>query len=449
MDQATGDLEELAAALSGTGYPCWTRILIDRSSGSGQVWHLDVLVGPKPPGWRTQRWEYPEANMAMVAVEIKAEALTQVVSETGGDLTLSGAEVLSVPALQKSLNVMHRPSLATYEMPRLEWPHREYTVYSPARPMQQLPQMMVVGHQAPPFPTMGNAFAAFFYGDFSEPNSRQGPSHFGRFRIEDTTGRIQRIQVGATRVQVAVDGAEVEGTQVQILGASIHAEKTVGKRRRVTFPTSNGLPEGTWIWLTRPSQWIDYRRIGSSFAHTQSPGLDDIEFDLPVDAAADLASLIAQGEGLELEFKEKLPDSDKEKLSTFKSVVAFANTEGGKLIFGVNDEGTIVGIDDAEQQSTRDRLDQMIRAMVSPWPTCRSEAHRVNDCRILVLTVEAGSGEVFGVTVPPKAPAKFYVRRGGTSTPATAEELRACANRGRSDAPTAPWLGHRLGGDVS
>lgn len=53
---------------------------------------------------------------------------------------------------------------------------------------------------------------------------------------------------------------------------------------------------------------------------------------------------IAGGESKALEFKQELPGSD----AVARTVVAFSNTSGGKLVIGVNDERKIVGIDPEE-----------------------------------------------------------------------------------------------------
>lgn len=55
--------------------------------------------------------------------------------------------------------------------------------------------------------------------------------------------------------------------------------------------------------------------------------------------------LIAQGEGLQLDFKYNISDSRK----IAKSLVAFANTKGGTLLIGVKDNGAIAGIMSEEE----------------------------------------------------------------------------------------------------
>jgi predicted HTH transcriptional regulator len=54
----------------------------------------------------------------------------------------------------------------------------------------------------------------------------------------------------------------------------------------------------------------------------------------------DLKKLVAEGEGLHLEFKRKAAYPEK----IIRSLIAFANTEGGTLLVGVDDDGTIPGL---------------------------------------------------------------------------------------------------------
>jgi predicted HTH transcriptional regulator len=55
---------------------------------------------------------------------------------------------------------------------------------------------------------------------------------------------------------------------------------------------------------------------------------------------SELKQIVAKGEGLYTEFKRKVNHPDK----IVKEIVAFANTKGGKLLLGVDDDKTIVGL---------------------------------------------------------------------------------------------------------
>jgi len=61
-----------------------------------------------------------------------------------------------------------------------------------------------------------------------------------------------------------------------------------------------------------------------------------------------LRKLVSSGEGINIEFKQKLTDPDK----ILKEMAAFANTKGGYLLVGVTDNGTIPGIRDPYEVTT-------------------------------------------------------------------------------------------------
>ena len=59
----------------------------------------------------------------------------------------------------------------------------------------------------------------------------------------------------------------------------------------------------------------------------------------------DLQERIAQGEGLHLDFKHCISDSGK----IARSLAAYANTDGGSLLIGVRDNGSIAGVSSEEE----------------------------------------------------------------------------------------------------
>jgi len=60
----------------------------------------------------------------------------------------------------------------------------------------------------------------------------------------------------------------------------------------------------------------------------------------------DVLGLIEQGEGFELEFKRKVPSPEK----IARTMIAFANTRGGHILFGVDDDGSIVGVESEKSE---------------------------------------------------------------------------------------------------
>ncbi|MGB3139066.1 MAG: ATP-binding protein, partial [Nodosilinea sp.] len=63
-----------------------------------------------------------------------------------------------------------------------------------------------------------------------------------------------------------------------------------------------------------------------------------------------LLNQIRQGEGKTLELKMQLPQRDQ----IAKTVVAFSNTSGGKLVIGVDDDRQVVGLGEGDVLDLQD-----------------------------------------------------------------------------------------------
>lgn len=60
----------------------------------------------------------------------------------------------------------------------------------------------------------------------------------------------------------------------------------------------------------------------------------------------ELEQLVALGEGLSLEFKRRVPRPER----IAKEIVALANTNGGRIVLGVGDDGSIEGFENVSEQ---------------------------------------------------------------------------------------------------
>lgn len=132
--------------------------------------------------------------------------------------------------------------------------------------------------------------------------------------------------------------------------------------------------------------------------------------------------LISGGECATVEFKRQLPGGD--PAGAMKTVAAFANGSGGALLFGVENDGQIVGLGENHVRQSLDRLTNLISDWVRPLPDFECEMVEVADRCVIVISVEPGRDAPYGVGTSDRD-TRYYVRRAGTTFPATPADVRA------------------------
>ena len=96
---------------------------------------------------------------------------------------------------------------------------------------------------------------------------------------------------------------------------------------------------------------------------------------------------IKKGENKKLEFKEKLPSNE----AIAKTVIAFSNTAGGKLLIGVNDDKEIVGIDEDKVFEYEEKISSIISDLCYPMILPEIYVQNIDGKVILVVEVFRGS----------------------------------------------------------
>lgn len=103
-----------------------------------------------------------------------------------------------------------------------------------------------------------------------------------------------------------------------------------------------------------------------------------------------------------------------------KTVAAFASGDGGTILFGVSDDGTVAGLDPSTVDRQQDRLVNMIRDLVAPDPPYAIRIEEIDNRPVLALEVQPGRGG--GYALFPDRP-EFYVRRGATTFRARVDDV--------------------------
>lgn len=110
----------------------------------------------------------------------------------------------------------------------------------------------------------------------------------------------------------------------------------------------------------------------------------------------ELEQLVALGEGISLEFKRRVPRPER----IAKEIVALANTNGGRIVLGVSDDGSIEGFEHiAEQQFL---LREATEAHCSPPVEYETTRVVIGDQRdVIVVTVPESTSKPHVVVADP------------------------------------------------
>lgn len=156
-------------------------------------------------------------------------------------------------------------------------------------------------------------------------------------------------------------------------------------------------PKDVYVYLLSKSKGevIDYwQRLSRRFPK-------EMRTDMTTD---EIFELIKKGENQEVEFKEEGVEPNK----LAKELVAFANTNDGIILIGVDDEGSIKGVDDAKR--FEEKIRDIAQNNCNPSIQLETREYDINNKKILGIFVSQGSNKPYQ-----RNDRRFFVRRGSTS----------------------------------
>ncbi len=107
-----------------------------------------------------------------------------------------------------------------------------------------------------------------------------------------------------------------------------------------------------------------------------------------------------------------------------KEIIAFANSEGGKLYIGVQNDGTVSGVDDPDSASLQ--VSNMVRDAIKPDLTMflHYETLTVDGKKVVVIDIQQGTERPYYIAKKGLRPEGVYVRQGYSSVPASNSVIR-------------------------
>ncbi|MGB3544873.1 RNA-binding domain-containing protein [Rubrivirga sp.] len=150
--------------------------------------------------------------------------------------------------------------------------------------------------------------------------------------------------------------------------------------------------------------------------------------------AADVKRLASMGEGQHLEFKNRVPRPER----MAREVIALANSDGGKVLVGVDDDGTVLGVKDAQESFFA--LERALEDRILPPLDLEVESVRVSRTREVLVVHVPASPDRPHVLRPDRRPdgtlpkQRAFVRVDDRAVEASREAVALMKAEGRGDA---------------
>lgn len=120
-------------------------------------------------------------------------------------------------------------------------------------------------------------------------------------------------------------------------------------------------------------------------------------------------------EDINTEYKLKVTEG------IYKEIIAFANTDGGTIFVGVDDQGKEIGLENANEELTR--ITNGIRDAIRPDATMVTEAS-VKDNNLIEIKVNEGNNKPYYLGNKGIRSSGVFVRQGTSSCSASSEQIR-------------------------
>ena len=105
----------------------------------------------------------------------------------------------------------------------------------------------------------------------------------------------------------------------------------------------------------------------------------------------------------------------------YKEVIAFANTDGGILYIGIDNDGNAVGLNNVDDEYTR--ITNGIRDAILPDVTMFVK-YTIQDNKVVRITISEGTNKPYYLRSKGLKPSGVYVRQGTSSVQASSEQIR-------------------------
>jgi hypothetical protein len=240
--------------------------------------------------------------------------------------------------------------------------------------------------------------------------------------VPDFRARIAKLLVALTYVRADFDCLFLKPTELVV---KLYADSRNGRLVQKTIKTEEPFVQ---VDLTDGPSFVSVALLCAETGETLDQkgfreGVSWREPNVIVEAPVpELEQILLTGESETVEFREKLDTIRPQRLA--KTAVAFANTKGGTIVFGVDDDHRVVG---CEIRGMADTITNILRSLCDPPPSFTTRIVNHESKQLLLVEIRESPSTVH--TVKELGP---FIRANGTNRAPTSHELELLFGRNGS-----------------
>ena len=235
--------------------------------------------------------------------------------------------------------------------------------------------------------------------------------------VPDFRARICELRIKDQGISLSIESREMSEENLRAKfycatedGMKFHSEDLPIKEGTAKFSTEKAPIEVVAHILSTEGDDIDNKDFYLYERETKT--------DVVIEASKiRVEELAKRGEGLRIEYKEYKEDLPSKESELLESIVAFANTAGGTVLLGVNDNGDIVGVK-TDLRSVEEKLRNWIAQKCDPRIEVKISKVDVDGKAVFLIDVPAGESTPYVLLER-----GVFVRTGGTDRQARRSEL--------------------------
>ena len=242
----------------------------------------------------------------------------------------------------------------------------------------------------PAYPNFFEAFKVFF-----QPT--QDLNHYNptivNFMIPNYDARISLLKIAGDQISVSVECKEISLGDLVVQIFCKASDVKYQHSGDLKFDDAGMIkfsadfePNHIYVYLldSKNNKSIDSKSFDPYYIHIT----DGIKVDTSIEI---LEEVLAAGENKRVEFKHTLDGNHNEFL---ESVVSFANTEGGKILLGINDNGTVAGVKE-DFRKIYHRIPSLVNSNCKPDIDVDIDQVFLKNKSVIIINVKEGKDKPY------------------------------------------------------